>query len=107
MTEECKRSAAVSVNDSIYVVGGENRTCLKYDHTTDTWTQLSRPRQKHRNAPAVVWRGLILVAGGGPEPLTSLIEQYDPLTDTWSDWKGELNVNLWCHGMFIVDLCHT
>ena len=106
MIEECKRSAAVSMNDSIYVVGGVNRTCLKYNYTTDTWTQLSRPRQKHRNVPAVVWRGRILLAGGGPDPLSSLIEQYDPLTDTWSDWKGDLSVKLWCHGMFTVDLCH-
>ena len=106
MTEICSTGAAVTVNDSIYLVGGHNRTCLKYTPATDTWTRLSQPREKHGNAPAVVWRGCILVAGGGKAKAdSSVIEQYDPLTDTWSQWKGELNEKLECHDMLSVNLC--
>ena len=106
--EVCELGAAVTLNDVIYVVGGFIRTCLKYTPATDTWTRLSQPREKHGNAPAVVWRGCILVAGGGgPEPRSSVIEQYDPLTDTWSDWKSELNMKLCTHDMFNVDFSHV
>ena len=102
--EVCTVGAVVTLNDVIYVVGGGRRTCLKYIPATDTWTRLSRPRESHGNAPAVVWRGCILVSGdGGPNPKSSVIEHYDPLTDTWSDWKSELNMKLNCHDMFNVD----
>jgi len=81
----CSLGAAVTLNDSIYVVGGDNHTCLKYHPASDTWTRLSPPQQEHRWAPAVVWRGSILVAGGYISGGTSsVIEAYDPLTDTWS-----------------------
>ncbi|KAK2190600.1 hypothetical protein NP493_74g00014 [Ridgeia piscesae] len=106
MTEACYCGAAVTMNNSVYVVGSFNRMCLRYDFATDTWTQLNRPRQEHGYASAVVWRGRILVAGGGPDPPSSLIEQYDPLTDTWSDWKSELTEKQMGHGMFVADLCH-
>ena len=106
MTEACSGGAAVTMNNCVYVVGGSDCTCLRYDFATDTWTQLSRPHKQHSYAPAVVWRGRILLAGGGPDPLLSLIEQYDPLTDTWSDWKTELSEKRMDHAMFVVDLCH-
>ena len=102
--EACVVGAAVTLNDVIYVVGGFTRTCLKYIPATDTWTRLSQPRDKHGNAPAVVWRGCVLVAGGGdPKLRFSVIEHYHPLTDTWSQWKSELNMKLSCHDMFNVD----
>ena len=101
--EVCSLGAAVTLNDVIYVVGGHKRTCLKYSPATDIWTRLSQPREKHANAPAVVWRGCILVSGGGPKQSSSVIEHYDPLTDTWSDWKSELSMKLCTHDMFNVD----
>ena len=104
--EACNLGVAVTLNDIMYVVGGHSRTCLKYIPATDIWTRLSQPRERHGNAPAVVWRGCILVSGGGggPNPQTSVIEQYDPITDTWSQWKSELKVKLSSHYMFNVDL---
>ena len=105
MHEVCSIGAAVTLNDCIYVVGGHNRTCLKYDPELDNWTKLNQPRQSHGNAPAVVWRGSILVAGGGGSMVeSSVIEQYNPLADTWLEWKTTLDVKLSCHCMFNVDL---
>ncbi|KAI0227289.1 Kelch-like protein 38 [Lamellibrachia satsuma] len=103
----CNRSAAaVTLNDFIYVVGGNNRACFKYDPATDRWTCLTGPRQKHSYAPAVVWRGSILVAGGDDaKEKSTAIEQYDPLTDTWSYCSiAPLKEMLSRHIMMNVDL---
>ena len=103
--EACNVGAAVTFNDFVYVVGGGYNTCLQYNPATDTWKRLSQPRGKHANAPAVVWRGCILVAGGGgPNSESSVIEQYDPVTDTWSDWRSELGMKLEGRDMLNVDL---
>ena len=108
MTEGCSLGAAVTMNSAVYVVGGHNRCCLKYDPATNTWTKLSRPLKKHGIAPAVVWRGSILVSGGGGDkPESSVIEQYDPLTDSWCDWKTTLDAKQNFHAMFHVDLKHA
>ena len=105
MSQVCSIGAAITMNDCIYVVGGYDRTSLKYDPATDSWTRLSRPSHNHCNAPAVVWRGSMLVAGGGgPKPESSVIEQYNPLTDTWSDWTTTLDVKMTGHCMLNVDL---
>ena len=89
MPVQCSRTGAVTLNDVIYVVGSDNRTCLKYEPAKRTWIRLSQPRDSHNNAAVVVWRGCILLAGGGgPDPESSVIEQYDPLTDTWSRWTS-------------------
>ena len=105
MPEVCDLGAAVTLNDCMYVVGGFGHTCLKYDPTSDNWTKLSQPSLSHGNAPAVVWRGSILVAGGGGgKPESSVIEQYSPLTDTWLEWKTTLDMKMVFHCMFNVDL---
>ena len=103
---ECHCGAAVTMNDTIYVVGGYSRTCLKYDPATDMWTRLSEPQQKHGYAPAVVWRGSILLAAGdGAEQKPSAIEQFDPVTNTWSYSNiAQLEKSLACHYMFNVEL---
>ena len=106
MPVECRCGAAVTLNDAIYVVGGYSRTCLKYNPATDVWTRLSQPQQKHAYAPAVVWRGSILLAAGEKaEQNPSAIEQFDPVTNTWSDSNiAQLKEELNCHYMFNVDL---
>ena len=80
----CSKCAAVTLNDFIYVVGGEHRKCLRYDPASDSWTTLSTPCLEHFDALAVVWRGTIVLAGGSKEE-SRVFEQYDPLTDVWSD----------------------
>ena len=105
MPEACDCGAAVSINSCIYLVGGHNRSCLRYDPYSHRWTRLSRPCQKYGQAPAVVWQGGILVAGGGiGKPESAIIEHYDPVTDKWSDWQTPLKEKLMCHGMFSVIL---
>ena len=106
MPMECSFGAAVTMNDSIYVVGGETRTCLKYSPASDVWTKLNRPQQKHGHAPAVVWRGSILLAAGvGADQNPSAVEQFDPVTNTWSDSSiAQLKESLARHYMFNVDL---
>ena len=104
MTDVCDFGAAVTLDDCIYVMGGFNSTYLKYEPATDTWTRLSKPRESLVNAPAVVWRGYILVSGGGcfgGNPESSVIQQYDPRTDTWSDWNRPLPAKL----MLTYNLC--
>ena len=101
--EECSYLAAVTLNGCMYVMGGYNRTFLKYEPALDNWTKLNRPSQSHSNAPAVVWHGSILVAGGGGAlPESSVIEQYSPLADTWSDRTTTLDMKRECHCMFNV-----
>ena len=106
MPVACRHGAAVTLNDFIYVVGGYSRTCLKYHPASDTWTTLSQPKQKHGFAPAVVWRGSILLAAGvGAKQKPSAIEQFDPLTNTWSDSNiAQLKEDPIGHYMFNVDL---
>ena len=85
MSQVCSIGAAITMNDCIYVVGGYDRTSLKYDPATDSWTML-------------------VAGGGGPKPESSVIEQYNPLTDTWFDWTTTLHMKMTAHGMLNVDL---
>ena len=55
MPEVCKVGAVVTLDDCIYVVGGHNSKCLKYDPALDNWATLNRRKQSHGHS--------ILVAG--------------------------------------------
>ena len=91
----CELGAAVSVNRCIYLVGGFSQSCLRYDPATDSWTRLSQPRQsqEHSNAPAVVWQGGVLVAGGrdGDDNRSVSTEHYNPVLDEWTPLKEKLS----------------
>lgn len=106
MPEPCRLGAGVVVNDRIYVVGGYNQACMSYSPATDAWTIMSRPREKHGNAPAVVWQGRILLGGGdvNSSEVTTIVEEYDIEMDKWSYWKTGLKEELSCHYMINVDL---
>ena len=101
MPSMCDLGAAVSLSRYIYLVGGFSKSCMRYDSATDSWVELTQPRQKHGNAPAVVWRGGILVAGGGgSDSKSAAVECYDALTNEWSDWETPLNEKLCSHRLF-------
>ena len=86
------------VDGKIYAIGGVLvtkaglSTVEVYDPVTDTWTtKTPMPTERHAHASAVV-DGKIYVIGGGPEGGAShagpdglsVVEAYDPATDTWT-----------------------
>jgi N-acetylneuraminic acid mutarotase len=90
-------SASV-VDGKIYAIGGVLvtkaglSTVEAYDPATDTWTtKTPMPTARHAHASAVV-DGKIYVIGGGPDGGAnhagpdglSVVEAYDPTTDTWT-----------------------
>ena len=79
---------------------------MMYDPATNEWRLLTGPREKHGNAPAVVWKGKILTGGGDVDTheTTSVVEEYDTLSDTWTYWTLPLKEELSCHYMLNVDL---
>ena len=105
MPESCRLGSVATVNDRIYIVGGYTKSCMSYNPRADHWTLLTRPLEKHGNAPAVVWRGQILVGGGDVDTseTTRVVEAYQPADDTWSYWMP-LKEELSCHFMLNVDL---
>ncbi|ELT88101.1 hypothetical protein CAPTEDRAFT_209152 [Capitella teleta] len=87
MPEICERGAAVSFNDHVYVVGGENRSCMRFNPRSNTWTSLQRPHFNHQYGPSLVLNGNIVIFGGSNN---DSIEEYSPLTDSWSTWTVKM-----------------
>ncbi|ELT90833.1 hypothetical protein CAPTEDRAFT_48075, partial [Capitella teleta] len=81
MPEICAGGAAVSFNDHVYAVGGRERSCMRFNPRNNTWTSLRLPRFKHIDGPSLVLNGNIVVFGGFND---DSIEEYSPLTDSWS-----------------------
>ncbi|ELU17850.1 hypothetical protein CAPTEDRAFT_49432, partial [Capitella teleta] len=52
----CEGGYAVSFNDHVYVVGGEERSCMRFNPRNNTWTSLQRPQFIH-NGPSLVLNG--------------------------------------------------
>jgi hypothetical protein len=88
-------SAAV-VNDKIYVIGGSDNSGgiysmnEMYDPLTNTWTTMTPDPQNRLACGIGVANGKIYLIGGWIRPgappgePTSLNEEYDPETDTWT-----------------------
>ncbi|ELU02180.1 hypothetical protein CAPTEDRAFT_207839 [Capitella teleta] len=83
MPERCDGGAAVSFNDHVYVVGGENRSCMRFNPRNNTWTSLQRPQLNHYRGSSLVLNGNIVAFGG---KCNDSIEEYSPLMDSWSTW---------------------
>jgi len=87
------------VNGKIYVIGGltswDDYTGINeaYDPITDTWeTKAPMPTPRH-NPAIVVYNNKIYVFGGAGTPADiwtdlSMVEVYDPATDTWEEKQG-------------------
>ena len=76
--------AAVEFNGCIFVVGGDERRCMRYDPRTDQWSHMKQPQFKHwRGAGALYHKNILLL--GGEE--NDQIEQFDPQADSWSQWQ--------------------
>ncbi len=109
MPHICSLGSAVVWKDKIYIVGGFDQSCMCYDPVLSQWSTLTGCTHDHADAPAVVWKDRILVCGGrsceakrddGTAGCTSVIEEYDPETDTWTVSQIELPHKLCSHFMF-------
>ena len=74
----CSGGAAVLLNETIYVFGGEVQCAMAYCPVNDQWRVLSPPSNRFIDASAVAWQGKLLVNGNG------CFEEYDPQTDSWT-----------------------
>ncbi len=87
MPSTCFRGCSVVYRDRIYILGGYENCCMSYDPDQDQWKSHSKPAVEHVRPSAVVWKDRILLCGGEN---TSVIEKYNPDTDTWCQYKSEL-----------------
>ncbi len=87
MPDHCRYGCSVVNGNRIYVLGGYENCCMSYDPDQDQWQSRSEPAVSHETPSAVVWKDRILLCGGRD---TSVIEEYNPNTDTWSGWKHQL-----------------
>ncbi len=87
MPSNCLGGSSVVYRDIIYVLEGREKCCMSYDPDLDQWETHSKPTVAHDRPTAVVWKDRILLCGGVE---TSVIEEYNPDTDTWSQWKHQL-----------------
>ncbi len=101
MPRYCTDGCSVLYGDRIYVLGGDEKSCMSYDPNQDTWEIHSSCVVDHARGTAVVWKNKILLCGGES---TSVIEEYDPRRDTWNKWRHQLPHWIKEHAMFAVKL---
>ena len=77
--------SAVVYRDRIYAFG--KKCCMSYSPDQDWWQTHTAPKEDHEWGSAVVWKDRILLCGGND---TTMIEEYNPHTDTWAEWKHQL-----------------
>jgi RNA polymerase sigma factor (sigma-70 family) len=85
------------VNGKVYAIGGFREgevfsTVEEYDPKTDTWTQKADMPTARGHASACAVNGKIYAIGGCKDehlnwPGLSIVEEYDPATDTWTRKK--------------------
>ncbi len=122
MPQLCNFGSAVVLKDRVYIVGGFQQSCMCYDPALGQWNTLSRCKYEHAGGSALVWKDRILVCGGrsgdvdddeevdtGEEEEeweedgtagTSVIEEYDPESDTWVVSQVELRQRISAHFVF-------
>ncbi len=111
MPRECSFGSGVTFKSKIYIVGGFQQSCMCYDPMLSQWTTLSQCQHEHADASAFVWKCRILLCGGRSQEKrdddkadgTSVIEEYDPESDTWTVSAIELPEKLSSHFVFSVE----
>ncbi len=110
MPRECNFGFGVAFKSKIYIVGGFEKSYLCYDPTLSQWTTLSQCQHEHADGPALVWKGKILLCGGRSRECgndtgdgTSVIEEYDPESNTWTVSAIELPQKLRSHFVFSIE----
>ncbi len=116
MPQICTFGSAVVWKERFYIVGVFYQSCMCYDPVLAQWSTLSQCRHEHADAPALVRKDRILVCGGrsrrakrddGRAGGTSVIEEYDPETDTWNLSLIELPKKLSAHAVFSTDTANV
>ncbi|MFT7808532.1 kelch-like protein 23-like [Arapaima gigas] len=77
---------SVSLNNMLYLVGGQTTIIDCYDPEKDEWRQMSVMKERRMECGAVVMNGCIYVTGGysySKGTYLQSIEKYDPELDTW------------------------
>ncbi len=110
--EMCKFGSAVVWKDRIHIVGGFEQACMCYDPVLAQWSTLSQCRHEHADGPALVWKDRILVCGGRSNKAkgddseagaTSVVEEYNTVSDNWTVAQIELPQKLCLHFVFAIE----
>ncbi|XP_023661511.2 kelch-like protein 23 [Paramormyrops kingsleyae] len=95
---------SVSLNNKLYLVGGQTTITDCYDPEKDEWRQMSVMKERRMECGAVVMNGCIYVTGGysySKGTYLQSIEKYDPEQDTW-EIVGNLPSATRSHGCICV-----
>ncbi|KAM4559235.1 kelch-like protein 23 [Odontesthes bonariensis] len=77
---------SVSLNNKLYLVGGQTTVADCYDTERDEWRSISLMKERRMECGAVVINGCIYVTGGYSDSKGTYlqsIEKYDPELDSW------------------------
>ncbi|XP_062313869.1 kelch-like protein 23 [Osmerus eperlanus] len=77
---------SVSLNNKLYLVGGQTTITDSYDFDSNDWRQMSVMKERRMECGAAVINGSIYVTGGysySKGTYLQSIEKYDPELDTW------------------------
>ncbi|XP_070687413.1 kelch-like protein 23 [Pempheris klunzingeri] len=90
----------VSLNCSLYLVGGQTTLAERFDPDTEEWILLASMKERRIECGAVAMLGCVYVTGGyscSKGTYLQSVEKYDPHTDTW-DVVGDLPEAARVHG---------
>ncbi|XP_017325776.1 kelch-like protein 23 [Ictalurus punctatus] len=77
---------SVSLNNKLYLVGGQSTITDCYNPERDEWTQIAMMKERRMECGAAVIKGCIYVTGGysySKGTYLESIERYDPELDCW------------------------
>ncbi|XP_026876903.2 kelch-like protein 23 isoform X1 [Electrophorus electricus] len=95
---------SVSLNNKLYLVGGQTTITDCYDPDKDEWKQVATMKERRMECGAAVMNGCIYVTGGysfSKGTYLQSIERYDPETDCW-EVVGNLPTPTRSHGCICV-----
>ena len=92
----------VSVSDALFLVGGLQEVCSKYDVKSNSWSDLTPPIHNHELGAALALNDKIYLMGGSIN-CSDLIEEYDIKTDKWKTLDFKLPVGLMNFTAAVVD----
>ncbi|XP_035538103.1 kelch-like protein 23 [Morone saxatilis] len=94
----------VSLNCSLYLVGGQTTLVERFNPDTEEWIPLASMKERRIECGAVAMLGCVYVTGGyscSEGTYLQSMEKYDPHTDTW-DIVGDLPEAARLHGCVCV-----